>query len=331
MARRVFEYVLTLFLLWCGVWVALAVGAHVALPWALATLEARGWKAEARLLNVAGFPATLAAEFAAIDVRHPTQPYAWRGEALVLSAPPWNPLRLTLASETAQTVVTPWGRFALSAEAVAGTFALRPGLALAFSGAEIEVRGAALVASDGWRIEAEAARISLWRTWGESSTYDLSAAFANFSPARQHRRLVDRALHLPPVLEKLALEARLAYDKPWDRSAILDAAPRPTAVEIEAFALRWGEIAVDARGSLSIDEAGRPTGAIWLGTPDWRALLAFARVNNHVAPDAFLEATLAAFENKERPGALSLPLIFAVGTMWLGPIPLGAAPALQRQ
>ena len=124
----------------------------------------------------------------------------------------------------------------------------------------------------------------------------------------------------------------VAFDKPWDLSAIEDARPQPRRIELKLAEARWGRLELQAAGEVTVDAAGIPTGEITVKARNWRDILRLA-VDSGALPQGFagtLEDGLALVSQMAgNPKTLDIPLGLRDGRVLLGPVPLGPAPVLR--
>jgi hypothetical protein len=129
----------------------------------------------------------------------------------------------------------------------------------------------------------------------------------------------------------MKIDARLAFDAPWDRHAIEDRRPQITAIDLSRLAARWGAMELEAAGNLSVDSEGRPEGRITMRAVNWRDMLGVAASAGWIPQELLPTAEralglLAGFSGN--PDTIDAPLSFQNGFISLGPVPLGPAPRL---
>jgi hypothetical protein len=138
---------------------------------------------------------------------------------------------------------------------------------------------------------------------------------------------------LGPVVSVVHLDATLMMSAPLDRH-MADTQPHLTGLTLRDFRLVWGSLTATAKGSIAPGPDGLAVGQIDLVVENWRQIPQVLVAMGLILPDMGATVTrglevLAA--SGSDPAVLDLPLIFADGRMVLGPLPLGAAPMLQRQ
>jgi len=190
-----------------------------------------------------------------------------------------------------------------------------------------------LVSTGGWDTAFATGQISMRATPGAdvANSYDLFIDATDIKPAAVLRERIGTAAGLPELIAGVQLNATVIFDKRWDRSAIEDGRPQPQQVAVNAVEMNWGEVGFSASGALEVDAGGVPSGQLDATIANWRAFLAVLEATGQIEPGriAALEQglTLLASMNGD-PDVLEVPLVFAEGTMRVGPVPVMAAPIL---
>jgi hypothetical protein len=92
-------------------------------------------------------------------------------------------------------------------------------------------------------------------------------------------------------------------------------------VEVRRFALDWGEVRVEASGTLTLDAATRPEGAFSAKLWNHRKLLAEMVAAKAMSPDdARLAGAALDLLAAAGGGAVSAPVTAQNGKLWLGPV-----------
>ena len=129
-------------------------------------------------------------------------------------------------------------------------------------------------------------------------------------------------------MESLRLDADLSFTAPWNRRAIEVARPQVTEIDLGDLAARWGQVTFRAAGRLTVDADGVPEGQLTIRAREWRRILDMAEAVDALPPGSrgTLEAALGLLAGPN--DALDVPLEFSGGSVYLGIIPIGAAPRL---
>ena len=293
--------------------------------------SARGWQAEMREIATTGYPLRHITTLSSPALADPATGAAWQADWLRLDSPAAWPGRQNLyfaptpqrLSYFDQTVV-------VEARDLVARLHLKPGLALALDRMEVTSGDWTITGDDGPVTSAESLVLAMVQT-DKAETYQFDIDAAGFALGARLRRLIGSASALPPKFETLTLDMAVTFDRVWDRKALEQRRPQPVAINLKLADLRWGSLRLMAAGSLTVDEAGIPTGAIIVKAENWREMLAMAQASGTLAPKVAdsaekglkLLASLGGNRN-----ALDVQFNFVDGFIALGPIPLGPAPRL---
>ncbi|RBO54136.1 DUF2125 domain-containing protein [Rhodovulum sp. BSW8] len=319
-------------LAWSGYWALAARGIERGLAGWLDARRAEGWAADAGRISVTGFPARFDTRLAPLDLADPATGLAWSLPWFGFSAHSHRPQRVTVRWPETQRIATPTERIEVTAEAMTGALAFRPGLALELVSAQLSIGAFGLVSDAGWRASMDGAEIETAALDERPGAQRLRLSASGMRPPEKLVATLDPAGLLPPVFQQVAIEAVAVFDAPWDRHAVEDRRPQLRQVEIGRLDAQWGDLALQAAGRFDVDAEGQPSGSLTLRATNWREMIALARGSGRLsAPlaDRLEEALGLLAGLSGRPGMLDVPLRLALGQVWLGPVPLGPAPNLR--
>lgn len=315
-------------LLWSGYWALGARALETGLAAWIAERRQEGWAADYATLDVTGFPARFDTTITALTLADPETGLAWSVPEFRFEARSHRPNDITAIWPPTQQISTPREKIAVGAGQMSGNLTFRPGPALEVARADYTLEGFSLASTEGW--SAGVARATLRGAAVEDRTHSHRIRF-DAADMRLPARLVallDRAGVLPDLFERLTVEAVVGFDAPWDRRAIEDRRPQITRIELGLLDATWGRLALQAAGALDVAE-GRPEGTLTVRATNWREMIAIARASGQL-PEGLadrLEDALGVLAGLSgRPETLDVPLRFALGRTWLGPVPLGPAP-----
>jgi hypothetical protein len=163
------------------------------------------------------------------------------------------------------------------------------------------------------------------------ATYEIGVEALDFRPAEHLRRSIDRLDGMPEEIETLRLDAVVTFDAPWDRTAIEDARPQPTSIDLRELRATWGRLDLRAAGELAVAPDGTPTGEIAVKAVNWREILDLATASGAL-PGSFARPLARGLEalagTSGSPDTLDATLTFRDGRIFYTFIPLGPAPRL---
>jgi len=289
----------------------------------LESAAAEGVETTAGAIERSGFPHRIALviEGLALAAGEGGESLALAAERVSLFARPWRPDRL---SGEARRPELELGRYAISApqaelELHAGAEAVHAGALF------IDAR----LLRDG-EPSADIAGLAIRVTLPEARP---EADPGLLAPERARIELTAREIRPDPSggvpMEELAIEAALhgAIAPPFDRAALAAWRDGGGTLEVDRLDLGWGGVRLEAHGSLTLDDALRPLGALTLEVDDPQALLARLEAAGLIAPGLARQLVqVLDMLPPPRPGeaALSLPLSLQNGQVFLATVPIAA-------
>ncbi|PTN03392.1 hypothetical protein C8N32_103236 [Rhodovulum imhoffii] len=313
-----------------GLWVLGAHSVKTGMDHWAETRRAEGWQAEYAALDVTGYPLRFRAAFTDLALADPETGLAWQAAAFETDTSALRPSRVRVLWPGTQYIATPLEKIGLSASPVQGLLHLSPGPSLELAKAEMVFNALSLASDRGWQASVGAARFSAVRT-GPATYATHASATGMRLPSRAVGLLDDNGV-LPDLFEGVEITATLTFDRPWDRRAIEERRPHPTGLALTRLEAQCGSLALAATGTVAIAPDGIPSGEIALRATNWQEMLRVA-----VSAGALPESAARQMEKglgllaglSGRSDTLDAPLRFSGGRIWLGPIPLGKAPALR--
>ncbi|MBI6628855.1 DUF2125 domain-containing protein [Pontibaca salina] len=329
--RRVLKILIILGLLWSAWWYGAGYMMRRNIAHWFDKHDAQGWQADYATMSTSGYPLHL---FTMIDkpaLADPATGLAWRADWLHLQGPAIWPGRLTLHFPASAQRLS-W----LDQTTVINAQDMSANLHLARSRA-LEVERMALqtgpleASSEGIPlISAESITAMMVQT-DMPETYDVEIKATDFSTGPLLRRTRGRADNLPDTLGTLDISMRVAFDRPWDRRALEERRPQPTAIDLALALLDWGPLRLKATGQVTVNRDGIPQGQVTIRAENWRDMLALAQDSGALSPRsaATSEKVLSLLSSLGASGdTLDLSLDLRNGTIYFGLLPLGPAPYL---
>lgn len=281
-----------------------------------------------------GFPLRLRARFAAprLIQRDGSLPWSWQGESLTLEGQPWRLTRIRFAGDGTQT-------------------ARLAGQQIAFG----RLEGTVWLDGRGHIEEADATASRLALAPGGRGAGDISATADTLRLAMRLPEEPPRGHDQPGLTAEIALNGLilatrqpLPVEGPADmaiRAAIMGAVPAPPGrqtlaawrdaggtLEIERLTLGWSPLNLSASGTLALDDALQPIGALTTELSGHGPLLQKLVTMGWVRPQDARIAGIA-FGLLEKPGAGGMPVLKAPvtvqgGHLYIGPARLAPLPRI---
>lgn len=311
------------------IWWALGKGAYEeGLAHWLETRHQDGWVADVGDMRTAGFPNRFDTTMRDVRLADPDTGIAWTAPMVQLLSLAYRPNEVIAVVADSHVFSTPFQTIAIAHEDARASFFLGASTDLPLESARLTVQALDLSSTLGWASALGEGRYAIERAAGSEATYRLGATLNELSPTDDLRRMLDPAQILPAMIQNMHLDAHIEFDAAWDRSAIEDARPQPTHIDLNDLSAVWGDVNFRAAGQLAVDENGFPDGELTVRAVEWRILLDMAK-NAGWLTDAAAGALQAGLELMSGSrDTLDATLGFSNGSMSLGLIPLGPAPRL---
>ena len=319
---------------WTGWWFFVAQAKERAIAAWLDERRAAGWVAEARAIDVGGFPYRIDTTVRGLELANPPAGWAWTAPEFQFVTLAYQPNHLIAIWPREQTLATPLGATAVASDALRGSLVLDPLAGLALRRSAIEILGLVLAGPGDWEIGLDSAVLATRQAEGEGAApfaHEIALTAEGLAPPEAWVRGLGRARLLAPVIETAAFDARATFDGPWNRAAIETEPPGLLALDIRDLRLAWGRLDLRGRGRLAADAHGFAEGRIDLRARHWRAMIDVAEEGGALAPGVAgaLRGGLGLIARLSGDrDTLEVPLDFGGGVVRLGPIVLGEAPRM---
>lgn len=316
-------------------WIAAGMQERAIAGW-LEERRAAGWQAEAADLRVAGFPNRLDATLTDIALADPVSGWAWTAPRFEIFQLVYDPSRVIVAWPEEQRVAAPGARATVRAETMRASAAFADDGPLAVERSSLEILRGAVAADAGWtagvdRYVQHLRRAENARNPGQD--YEFRVDAERLRPPDFVKRVVDPAGALPPAIGLVALEGRVALDRPLDLDALEGRKPQVAALSLKEARFEWGDLGLSVTGAAEADESGYAAGEFELSARNWEEMLDAAVATG--AMTRTLADTLktglgfmARLDGDAK--ALTATLRFSGGYARLGPVPIGPAPRMLR-
>jgi hypothetical protein len=321
-------------LAWSAWWWVGAAAKEAAFTAWLADRRADGWMAEAASITTIGFPNRFDTRIERLALADPEVGWAWEAPFIDILMLSYAPTRAVLALPPAQDLSIPGARATLRSDRLMASANLAPDPALALRRVSLEGVGLRLDAPEGWaaaaqRMEAHIAEAP--ESAGPRNAYALALSAESVKLPAVWRERLDPAGAMAEALDRLTLDARAAFDRPLDRTAVEDRPPRLEALSLGTLEARWGALALTASGRVAADSEGYAAGEITVRATRWREMLRAAVAAGALDRDLAqaIEAGLGLLALLSGDAdTIEAPLSFGGGLARIGPVPLGPAPRL---
>ncbi|MFY0662242.1 MAG: DUF2125 domain-containing protein [Shimia sp.] len=329
MMRLLTLLVLLAALAWSGFWL-LGYGAlTTAVPQWFEDRRAEGWVAEYDDLSVSGFPSRLDSTFENLTLADPQTGVAWDAPFFNLHALTYRPNHVISVWPNSQSIAIPGEKLSVTTGDMRASLVLDPGTDLTLNRANVAIESLGVTSTANWQLAASAVNLAMHRDAADTSTYRLAFKADDLTPPAGYA--LPDGIDLPRSFSSFRADLTASFDRPWDRSAIEQSRPQPTALDLTLAEVIWGDLQLHAAGKVSIDTSGYPTGEVTIRAVNWRDILNVARQSGHLPAnvlDTVEQALGFIAQLSGNANELDIPLTFSNGATKLGPLPIGPAPRI---
>lgn len=284
-------------------------------------------------LSVRGFPNRFDTRLTDIVFSDTQNNINWQAPFLQLYALSYKPNHIIAALPHTQTLQLPNQTLQIDSAEIKGSivFVAQSLLkqALEIDRSSFVVRALEITSDTGWKTNIKEANIATRQTPASALHYDVAISAMTITLPDSLRVLIDPTRQQPTLLDALSLNSTLGFSHPWDLRAGRGATPKVRELTLNNMSVLWGDVHLQASGTLQVDPVGHPVGRLDLIATNWKNLYDLAKSNNTINPDSaitILNGLKVLAEMSEGENIIKAPLNFANGQMLLGPLPIGPAP-----
>lgn len=330
--RGLITLVLVLSLGWSAWWLIGTTAQKTGIETWMEQRREAGWVAEVEEFKVTGFPNRFDSIFTDLTLSNPQAGWTWEAPNFQLLALSYKPNHIIAVWPGSHSYSTRNDTITITSSLFRGSLIFKPDTALSLDRMQLETTDLILAGETDWRASAKEASVAFFAHNAPDlppNSYDLYVKALEFSPPATWRDTVDEGGVLPETIPEVILDASLTYDNPWDRFAIEQTNPRLTAIQIRDLRFLWGELNLNGKGSININDDGYMEGDFTLQAQKWRELLDVIIAAQLLTPDFATSldrgiSVVAALAGN--PDDIEIKLRFNGGLTYIGAIPIGPAP-----
>ena len=308
--------------LWSAYWFVGAASSRSAFVAWFEDRRAEGWVADYGDFTLRGFPNRFDATWQNLSLADPATGLAIDLPIFQILALTYRPTHVITVGPHEFHIATPTQKFTVTSDKLRASLRLNPGPALELERAQMEGTNLVLTGADTGALDE--LHLAAQRT--QPTTYRYGIEAAGLTPPLSALRDVMGDAALPERMQHARLDATVTFDKPWDRSALDLARPQPVRIDLTSLQAQWGVMAFQAKGTVDIDDAGRPTGTLAIQATHWQDMLAIARQSGALPENAatMVEGLLGMMAQASgNPDKLAAEITLRDGQAFIGFIPLG--------
>ncbi|KIN73730.1 DUF2125 domain-containing protein [Sulfitobacter guttiformis] len=331
MSRLTVKLLALAVLIWTTWWVLATNGMQRTLNTWFDARQNEGWQASAAQMSRGGFPLRIATTLRDVSLDDPATQSSLQLPEITISTPIYWPGHATvrLPAEPV-TLTTPQGILTLTTGGAEAALRLRPGTSLQLEGMRAQSKDIALDLTEG-RVAVMQTLDAVIQQGADPQTYDVDLNATGFAPGSIIREGLRLPAAWPDVFETLLADMTIAFDRPWDRSALEDSRPQPRSVKVDQLEARWADLSLSLTANVVVAQGGAMTGTLKLRAENWQRMLDLAAASGAVPLQMRpqIESGLNLLSNLSGSReTLDLDITLEDGRMRMGFIPLGTAPLL---
>lgn len=329
--RALLLIVLVMSGLWAGYWFVGSRAVEQGVTGWFAAQASGPLQASHEGVDVAGFPNRFDLTVTQPRVLDEVTGIGWTAAFAQVFAMSWKPWHVIATLPQEQMVILPGQDVAVTSTLVQGSAVAEPGTDLVLDRTSVVADGLALRSTAGWEVSATSARFATRRAPEDALAHEVGVELTTVQPDAAFRMALQGQSDLPEQIDQMRVDAWVDLSAPIDRH-IGATRPAVEAVRLREAMLRWGDLVISGRGDVVPSADGRAEGRIEIRVENWRKMVPVLIAAGLITPQVQETVTRAMelmAQQDGTPEVLDVPLVFALGRMSLGPIPLGPAPFLR--
>ncbi len=318
---------------WFGYWFVGSSALETATKTWLQDRQEEGWVAEYSSLEVHGFPNRFDTTVTDFNLADPQYGWAWQVPEFQILSLSYKPNHFIAAWPDSQVVSTPHHKYTITSDDMRASLVFEPSTTLALERTTLTLENLTIRTSADEASSIASAILATRQSEASAFAHDIAFDGKGFVPSKALKAQIDPTSLLPADFETVDINITAHFDAPWDRIAVEATKPNLNRLDITRFNAKWGEVQIQATGTVTVDANGYPTGKLSVRARNWREMIQLAVASGalDIATGQSLETGLGLVAllsgNKD---TLDVPLSFANRVMSIGPIPIGPAPRLKR-
>lgn len=326
--RRLTFIVLALAATYGGYWFFASSALSNGITGQISAMQDDGWTVQTTDLATKGFPSRFDTSAANIMVATPDRDFVWRAPFAQANALAYRPNEVILVLPEHQEIELGGNVYQIASDGLRAQIGVSANPALDLASFTAQTGPLNVDGLKGELLAVSSGLIAVRPTSdAKTNTYDLYANFDELALSSTLRRMLDPRSALPETFSQTTFDGTVTFSEPLNRHALMDMENLVVdGVKVNGLTLSWGALSLRAKGEITIDRAGIPTGTLTLTARNWSQMLDIAvrigMIDQGLVRTVKNMATLMAGGSQD----LDVPISFQNGMMSLGPIPAGPAP-----
>ena len=232
-----------------------------------------GWVADYDRLTVQGYPSRFDTKITNLNLADPKSRWAWRTPELQVLMLSYQPNHVIAVLPPKHVVSTPDEKITVTSDKIRASIKFDANTDLALNAVTGELETAVFNSNAGWISELKSAQLATRQTTGAANSHDIFFQADGVKPARIFTKIIDPDSQLPDVFDSMRMDITAGFNAPWDRHAVEGTKPEVTALKVKDFSATWGELNFEAKGDLTFDAEGYPTGDLDVRAKNWKDMI----------------------------------------------------------
>lgn len=327
--RRLAVKILVLIALVWGGWWWIASGSvqRATISW-MDTLGIQGINTTVRKWSRGGFPTRIAATANDITLSDTATQTTVQIPSATLSSPIHWPGDARIEIPAAPILIaTPQGTATLITAGAEAEMLLHAGPSLQLEAMSASAANITLDLADGRLLGMENLQADI-QQGDDPATYTVDLTAIGLGLGELLRGNLQLPASWPETFEPIIADMVVQFDRPWDRSALIDSRPQPRSIMIEKVEAIYADLGFAIAGDLTVNSSGVPSGILNLEVRNWKQVFDIMVAITEIPPEwrGTVQQVLGAMADSE--GNIDLDITLAQGQMRMGFLPLGSAPRL---
>lgn len=317
---------------WSAYWGAGYQAQKTALENWVTQQQQAGWTVDIDDLKIAGYPNRFDTTFTGLTLADPAQGWSWQAPAFQILALSYKPNHIIATWPGKHILTLKAGAYAFESTQMRASLVFKPETSLALDRLQLEAGNTDLQGPNGLNTTAGTLKLAFVSNPAAATNVPEYNAFVGIMTATlapEWQTLIDPEGLLPATITEARIDTTLRFDRPWDRFAAESTPPNLVNILLKDLHLEWGQVTIHGEGEGHIAATGYLEGQFTLHVENWHAVFQVAKTAGFIAAQnagkiEYSTRLLAALS--ENPDIVKIPLKFANGNTYFGPVIVGEAP-----
>ena len=264
---------------WSVWWYAAARGQEAGVEAWLENQRDRGWLAEAKAVEVEGYPLDFRMTATEVNLSDPRSGWYWAAPLLKATSLAYEPTRIEVTWPESQVFAVPGDQAEIRSDDAETILDVRPGPSMELRQAATDVRNLTVRGQLGWNASAQTLSLNVAERaedLGPPNSYELTAEAVALNLPKQIVEQIDPTGWLKPKVDRFTVKAHGSFEEPLGRASFETGEAILTAATIREAGFQWGAMKLVLTGQFRVDYRGYPEGTLDIEAHEWRQMIRLA-------------------------------------------------------